>query len=153
VPAAHLYIGRRPGALTTCSGLFIKGDFKLFKGILFIIVLMTTALRLVTMAYLLIMPSNSLSFPVLAVTAVIVVYGMLIIFRRLFLSVRLQSYMWFFIAQAIAFIFNMIYIVRTTPLKLTPYEIIAVGTFLDILVAVICVYYCAKRIYKEYISF
>jgi len=124
----------------------------MLKKTLSFLVLATTVLRLGSLVYLLLLSSTNLPAPVLVITFLIMLYGLFLILKRLFLSISLRNYLWFFIIQPAAITINMIAVKATTPLQLSLYEIIVVGTFLDILIAVGAVYFCAGGIRKSYVK-
>ena len=122
----------------------------MIKLIFFIVLCATTALRLGTLIFLFFTPTTNLPALVYSVTSAVIIYGLLLIFKRLFLSIHLRNYMVFFIVQPIAIIFNKIYFTLASPLRLSSFEMIIVGTFLDILIAAVIVFTCIKQIRKSY---
>lgn len=117
----------------------------MIKLVLYILLFITTAVRLAGIIYLLAGESTNLPTLILAVTSATVLYGLALIIKRLVGSIRLKQLMLFFIIQTVAFSFNMAYFAITSPLKISFMETLAVGTFLDILLNCCAVYLCIRQ--------
>ena len=122
----------------------------MLKKVLFVLILVTTVLRFGNMVSMILSWPTNLPLPSLFITFFIIAYGVLLIFKRIFLNTTLRNYLWFFIVQSLAIAVNILYIKKTTPLKLSVREMISIGTFLDILIAAVAVYFCIKNIRKSY---
>lgn len=117
----------------------------MFKTVVYGLLLLTTALRLVDMVYLLSREVINLPAPVIVVQSAMILYGIVLLAQRFISSVRLRPVTVFFAVQAVMFLFNITYTALTSPLRFTALEMIAVGTFLDVLVNAVIVYFCVKR--------
>jgi len=105
-----------------------------------------TAVRFLNIIYLLAFGATNLPWIVICVMSAIVLYGALLIVKKLIFGILLKDIMAFFIVQAVAVAFNLGYmLIIGFPLQLSLLEIIAVGTFLDILVSACVLYYGIKR--------
>ena len=116
----------------------------MLKSILFLLMIIFIAVRFICISILIVF-GTILPTAVIVVTSLVVLYGILLIVKKFALSIRLKEIMWFFMIQAVVVALNLGYMVLIGfPLQLRVSEIIAVGTFLDILVAVCVIYYVVK---------
>lgn len=122
------------------------------KTIFYLLLLSSTVIRLADIVYLQLQPETNLPMLVYAVTAAIVLYGIILLVKRVINNLNLRHYMWFYIIQSVAFGFNIGYVAVTCPLKLSPLEIVVTGTFLDILIAAAVVWTCVRRMRSRFVT-
>ena len=118
----------------------------MLKKVLYILLFLTTAVRLVGVVGSLAAGNTSLPAVVLVTTSLTVVYGVLLLVRRFVFTIRLRHFMQFFAVQSLVFAFNLAFVYRNVLLSLTLMEMLAVGSVLDIFVGCVAIYYCAKNI-------
>lgn len=124
----------------------------MLKRVLYILLLVITAVRALNMAYLLIKGSTNVPVPVLAITACMIAYGAFLLVRKLFVNVTLRQMMAFFIVESFAIIFNLTYIAIACPLSISAAETLVVGTFFDIMINLIVVYFATKQLRSHYFA-
>lgn len=122
----------------------------MLKTVLYGLLFATTTFRLADIIYLMARGNTNLPGTVFVVTGAVVVYGAVILVKRLNGNVTVKQFMMFFAVQAMAVIFNLSYVAITCPLRISGLETIAVGTFLDILVDICAVYFCMRQIRSHY---
>ena len=116
----------------------------MLKTVLYLFLVATTAVRFVDLVYLLQIGSN-LPVPVIVASSVMVVYGLVLVLKKVVGTLRIKQLMAFYLVQAALVLFNLSYMAIFYPLQLKLVEIVAVGSFLDILIDACFVYYCFKR--------
>ena len=121
----------------------------MLKKILYMLLFLTTLLRLASLILLLAGGRTHLPTPVIVLTSITVVYGVLLLLRRFLLSVYPRHFIHFFAFQSAVFLFNLIYVNRTVPLEIRPLEVLVTGTVLDILIGFAAIYYCVKNIRRK----
>ena len=122
----------------------------MLKTVLYVILLITSVLRLISVVFVLMMgEATHLPTRVIVLTSITVVYGLLLLVRRFILSVHPRHFIHFFIFQTAVFAYNLIFVSRTVPLEIRPFEVLVTGTMLDILVAAVAIYYCVKNIRRK----
>lgn len=117
----------------------------LLKSILFYLLLLMTSVRFVDMSYLLAKGSTNLPVPVIVVTSAMILYGIVLIAYKLLSTIRMKQMVTFYLCQTGMIIFNLCYVSFFCPLQISMAETLLVGTFLDLLVNVILLYVCFKR--------
>lgn len=118
----------------------------MLKPVLYILLLLTTSVRFFDIVYLLAKENTNLPIPVILVTTAIILYGMVLAVRKFTSTIRLKQLMYFFIAQTGVIAFNLLYVSVATPLKMSVAEMLAAGTFLDLLVNGVLIYLCLRQI-------
>ena len=121
----------------------------MLKTILYLLLALTTLLRFASLMLVLAGGDTHLPTPVVVLTSVTVVYGVLLLLRRFLLSVHPRHFVHFFAFQSAVFFFNLIYVSRTVPLEIRPLEVLITGTVLDILVGFVAIYYCLKNMRRK----
>ena len=118
----------------------------MLKPVLFIVLMASTLVRLADIAYLIANGRYNLPAAVIAVTAAIVVYGLLLILKKFVAGIRISELMAFYLVWAAAIVFNLSFLrISGFPFALTFPEFIAVGTFLDLVVVAFICYYGMKQ--------
>lgn len=117
----------------------------MLKSVLYFLLLLTTSVRFVDLIYLLAKDNTNLPIPVVIVSCIMVLYGIVLGVQKFIGSVRLRQLMNFFILQSGLIAFNMIYVSVATPLKMDAAEMLAVGTFLDLVVNGAVVYLSMRQ--------
>jgi len=118
----------------------------MLKSILFLLMIIFIAVRFICISILIVF-GTALPTLVIVFTSLTVLYGVLLAAKKFVLSIRLKEIMWFFTIQAAIVALNLGYMVLIGfPLQLRVSEIITVGTFLDILVAICVTYYVIKHL-------
>jgi len=124
----------------------------LLKTVLYGLLVLTTAVRLANIVYLLVKESTNVPVPVLAVTTVMIVYGIFLIVKKFISKITLRQLMYFYIVQTIMIAFNLFYIAAFCPLRINAAEILVVGTFIDILINGTIIYLCMKKLRSRYFA-
>lgn len=124
----------------------------MLRTFLYIVMLVTTILRFADVIYLLSRPVTNLPTTVFIITSLVIIIGVVLIVKRFIGTVRLGQFMAFFIIQAVAFLFNIVFVSVTVPLKIDVFEMIAVGSFLDILIDIFAIYLCGKQRRKRLVT-
>lgn len=124
----------------------------MLKKILYGLILAVTAVRALDMVYLLIKGSTNVPVPVLAVTGCMIVYGSILLIRKLFVNVTLRQMMAFFVVASIAIVFNLTYVAVACPLSISAAETLVVGTFFDIMMNLIVIYAATKQLRSHYFA-
>jgi hypothetical protein len=104
------------------------------KSVLYSLILLTTAVRFVDMIYLLTRDSTNLPLSVLLVTSAMILYGLVLLTKKFFGTVRLRQMMVFFGVQAALVVVNLVTVALFVPMQITLTETLIVGSFLDILI-------------------
>lgn len=112
----------------------------------------TTTARLVDFIYLLAVRGTNLPFSVIVVTGAMILYGAFLLLKRLFGNVTLKQLMAFYLLQTGMILFNLAYVSITSPLRVSMPEIIAIGTFFDVLINCCVVYFCTKQLRSHYFA-
>ena len=118
----------------------------MLKSVLYYLLILFTGVRFIDIIYLLSTKPTNLPIPVIAVTSAMVLYGTVLIVKRFVSNLRMKELMAFYLVQAAAIVFNLAFVSRVCPLTLSFSEILCVGTFFDLIVAVSLVYYCVKQL-------
>ena len=121
----------------------------MLKIVLYLILFVTTLVRLVSVILLLVHEGTHLPIAVIVLTSFTVVYGVLLLVRRFILTVHPRHFIHFFVFQSVIFTFNLIFVSRTVPLEIRPLEVLVTGTILDLLIACAAIYYCIKNIRRK----
>ena len=119
------------------------------KNLLYALVFLTCAIRLVSVVILFARGFTALPSAVLTATSLTVLHGMFLLVRRAIFTLHLRHFAQFFAVQSTAFAFNIAVASSTVLLVLDSAERLVVGSLLDILVGVAAIYYCVKSIRKN----
>jgi len=125
---------------------FDKGAQTLLKRVLYILLILTTAVRLVGVVATLAGGDTSLPAAVLVATSLTIIYGVLLLVRRFIFTIRLKHFIQFFAVQSMVFAFNLAVVSQTVLLSVTRAETLVVGSVLDILINCVAIYYCVKTL-------
>lgn len=117
----------------------------MLKSVLYYLLFLTTAVRFVDMLYLLSSDNTSLPIPVIVVTTVMIIYGMVLVVKKFVSNILIRELMVFYVAQAAMISFNLIYTAIACPLQLNLPEMFIVGSFVDLLIDFCVVYACFKK--------
>jgi len=118
----------------------------LLKSVSFILMVAFTSLRLVNVMYLIACDTINLPATVIVLIAAMVIYGIALIVKQLIAKTTVKELMSFYIFQAITIAFNLVFVSIVCPVALTIAEILAVGTFLDLVIIAFVLYYGMKQI-------
>jgi hypothetical protein len=124
----------------------------LLKIVLYGLLVLTTALRLANIVYLLVKETTNVPLPVLVVTTVMIAYGIFLIAKKFIGKVTLRQLSHFYIVQTVMIAFNLFYVAMFCPLRIDVSEILVVGTFIDILVNGTIIYLCTKQLRSRYFA-
>lgn len=124
----------------------------MLKQVLYAIMFVVTTARFADIVYIIFKDNTNLPVPVIVATSCTVVYGAVLLIRKLFVNVTLRQMMAFFVVQSFVIIFNLTYISITCPLKISAMETLIVGTFFDIIINLGVVYFCMKQIRSHYFA-
>jgi len=116
------------------------------KKLLYFLVLLTSAVRLVGVVVLFARGYSVLPPTVIALTSLTVLHGMFLLVRRFILALHLRHFVQFFVVQSAVFALNLALTSSTVLLAIDLPERLVVGSLLDILVGIAVIYYCAKSI-------
>ena len=119
------------------------------KNLLYALVFLTSAIRLVSVVILFARGFTALPSAVLAATSFTVLHGMFLLVRRVIFTLHLRHFAQFFAVQSAVFAFNIAVVSSTVLLALNSAERLVVGSLLDILVGAAVIYYCVKSIRKS----
>lgn len=128
------------------------GEKYMLKQVLYCLMLFMTVIRAGDMGYILIKGSTNIPIPVIAVTSCVILYGAVLLIRRLFVNVTLKQMMAYFSIETLAIIFNLIYIATNCPLKISAAETLVVGTFFNIIVNLSVLYFSTKQLRSHYFA-
>ncbi|MDL2247686.1 hypothetical protein LJC05_03035 [Bacteroides sp. OttesenSCG-928-J23] len=117
---------------------------------MYALLLLTTTLRFADMIYLLVTDSTDLPFPILLISAAVVLYGIYLLVQKFTSNIRLKQLMAFFLVQTGVFAFNIIYTAINVPLQIGAADTLLIGTFLDIIINCSVVYFCLKQMRGGY---
>ena len=118
----------------------------MLKRVLYILLILTTAVRLASVVAILVRGETGLPASVLVATSLTVIYGVLLLVRRFIFAIRLKHFIQFFAVQSVVFAFNLAVVSRTVLLSVDTVEALVVGSLLDILINCVAVYYCVKSL-------
>ena len=118
----------------------------MLKSVSFLLLVAFTGLRLIDVMYLITRDSMNLPLAVIAITVVMVLYGIVLTVKQLVSRTTVKELMMFYILQASTIIFNLIFVAVACPVKLSLAEMLAVGTFLDLVVIGCVIYYGMKQL-------
>lgn len=124
----------------------------MLKNILYYLLFITTGVRLVDIVYLLAKNDTSLPLPVFVAASVLVLYGIVMVIRKLTSMMRLKQMLTFYVIQTGIIVFNIAYVAIACPFKPSAVETLVVGTFLDLLINFIIIFACTRRIRGEYFT-
>ena len=119
------------------------------KKILYALVFLSCAVRLVGVVILFARGYSNLPPTVLTLTSLVVLHGMFLLVRKFVLALHLKHFVQFFVVQSAVFAFNLALTSSTVLTVIDLPERLVVGSLLDILVGVVAIYYCAKAIRKK----
>ena len=117
----------------------------MLKPVLFGLLLVTTVMRFANIIFVLTRDSVNLPPLVLILATAMVLYGIILLVKRFFSTVRIKQFMFFFMAHAFVIAFNIIYIRATNPLQISGPEVMLVGTFFDLIIFLGVLYACIKH--------
>ena len=118
----------------------------MLKSVSFLILVAFTGLRLVDVMYLITRDSVNLPVTVIVVIAAMVLYGVALITKQLLAKTTVKELITFYVSQAAAIVFNLVFVSIACPIKLSIAEMLAVGTFLDLVVIACVLYYGMKQL-------
>lgn len=118
----------------------------LLKSMLYYFILVTTAVRFADMVFLLTKDSTNLPMTVVAVTSAMIIYGIVLVVKKIIGNVNLRQLMLFFIIQAAMILFNITFTSLTSPLRYGLAETFIVGSFLDVIVDGFMIYLSVRSI-------
>ena len=121
----------------------------MLKNVMFALLLLTTALRLGSVVFLISTQNTALPTVVLATTSLTVIYGAFLLVRRLIFNLHLRHFIQFFAAASVVILFNLIFVSNNVLVAVSVVEIVAIGTFLDILVNLTAIYLCVKNMRRK----
>lgn len=113
---------------------------------MYTLLLLTTSIRFVDMIFLLTRESTNIPTVVIVMTCAMIVYGVALGVSRFVSNLRMRQLVSFYMVQTAVIAFNLIFIAMTCPLSLGGLEMLAVGTFLDILINIALVGTSLKHI-------
>jgi len=119
------------------------------KKILYALVFLTSAVRLICVVFLFAREHSVLPPAVLMLTSLTVLHGMFLLVRRFIFTLHLKHFVQFFVVQSAVFAFNLVLTSHAVLLPIDLVERVVVGSLLDILVGVTIIYYCAKSMRKK----
>jgi len=123
------------------------------KKILCALVFLISLVRLVGVVILFGRGFTALPPIVLTLTSLVILHGVFLLVRKFVLSLHLRHFAQFFVAQTVVIAYNIALTSSTVLLAIDLPERLVVGSLLDILLGVTCVYYCVKAIRrKKYIQ-
>ena len=112
--------------------------------------MVSTGVRLVDIIYLIADGRTNLPAAIIGVTGAMVVYGLFLVAKKVFFSIRVKELMAFYLVWAAAIVFNLSFLrISGYPFALSVPEFIAVGTVLDLLVVACIVYYGIKQMRRS----
>ena len=126
-----------------------KEEVDMIKTILYIPLLLTTAIRFISVVILLTRESTSLPTIVILATSLTIVYGVLLLVRRFIFTIHIKNFIQFFAAQSLVFGFNLLFVSNTVALQVNLVERLVVGSLLDILINCVAIYYCIKNMRRK----
>jgi len=119
----------------------------LLRAILLLLVAITTIVRFSGVVFVLTRDAVNLPALALILTTVMVIYGLILVTRKLMMgSVRLRQFMAFFLLQTAVIVFNLIYVASVHPLPITAPETLVVGTFFDLLINAGILFICIRHL-------
>ena len=121
----------------------------MLKTVLYILLLLTTSLRLISVVFLLAAESTALPTIVLVTTSLSVFYGIFLLVRRFIFNLRLRHFVQFFAVQSAVMLFNLFFVSNSVMVALSVVEVIATGTFPDILINLTAIYYCVRSMRRR----
>ena len=125
----------------------------MLKSLLYSLLIITTAVRFVDMVYLISTGGTTLPVSVMIITSAMIIYGGLLIAKKITGSIRIGQLMAFYCVQAGIIIFNLLTIAIFYPLQLSFAEVLIVGSFLDLIVDFCAVYMCLKYMRSSFKPF
>jgi len=129
----------------------LRSELYLLKSVLYYLILLTTGVRLVDMVYLLVKGGSNLPVSVMAVTGVMILYGIVIAFQKR--SVKIRSLIVFFAVHAALVVVNLVTVKIHVPMQITVAETLIVGSFLDIVIDACAMYAGLKFMSSEFQPF
>lgn len=124
----------------------------MLKSVLYYLMLAVTVARLADLVYLLGREATNLPVAVLVSVSVLILYGIVLGVKRFVGSVRLGHLMAFFLVETLAICFNLFYVATYVPLKLDLWEMLIVGSFLEILINLVAVYLCLRHRRSRFVT-
>lgn len=124
----------------------------MLKSVLYCLLFASTTARLADIVYLLVNKKTNLPVAVIAVTIVMILYGIVLLVKKVVGNVTLKQLMAFYVVQTVMIAFNLAYVAIASPLRVSMAETFIVGTFLDILINCCIVYFCMKQIRSHYFA-
>ena len=119
------------------------------KKLLYILVLLTCAVRLTGVVVLSARGYSALPTAVITLTSLSVLHGIFLLVRKFVFSLHLRHFVQFFAAHSAVVAFNLALTSSTVLLTIDLPERLVIGTLLDILVGLTAVYYCLKSIRRN----
>jgi len=117
----------------------------LLKTVLYYLLLLTTTVRFIDIIYLMTRQTTNLPIVVLIVSTAMVLYGIVLLVKKVVGNVRLKQLTMFYMVQSVMIVFNLSYMAIVSPLKATGLETLIVGTFLDLLINCGIIYMATKQ--------
>lgn len=122
----------------------------MLKSLLYYLLFLTTTVRFVDIIYLMTKPSTNLPVIVLVVTSAMIIYGVVLLTKRVLSNLRLKQLTTFYVVQSAMIVFNIIYMAISCPLQVSFVETLIVGTFLDLLMNFGILYACMRQMRGGY---
>ncbi len=125
----------------------------MLKTILLLLLIVSAAARAGDLTFLLVTGATNLPPAVIITTALMVLYALILIMKRIFSgNVTLRQFMAFYVMQGLVTVFNLAFTTISSPLQVTWLEAFAIGTLFDVLVDVLAVYFIQKQIRSHYLA-
>ena len=118
----------------------------MLKQVLYYLLLLTTGMRFVGMIYLLAKEELNLPITVIALTSVMILYGVFLVLKKFVTGIGIKPLMCFYMIQTGVVIFNIAFVALTSPLQIQLAETLIVGTFLDVLVNFILIVLAVRHL-------
>ena len=115
--------------------------------------MLTTVIRFADMVYLLSRTGTSLPVSVLLLSGAMIVYGAILAIKRFTGAIKLSQIMTFFAVHAVVVAINLIITAVNVRIRITPAEMLLVGSFLDLVIDLCAVYLCFRQIRSSYKPF
>ena len=125
----------------------------MLKTVLFYLLITVTALRSADIVYLLTAGGTDLPLAVIVTSCLMLLYAIILISKRIFGgNITLRQYIAYYVIHALVVVFNLFFTSASTPLRVSPLEAFAIGTFFDVLVDICAVYFSRRQILSHYLA-
>ena len=119
---------------------------------MYYLLVLTTIVRFADLIYLLTRDALNLPIAVLLVTTAMVIYGIVLAVKKVLGNVRFKQLTTFYLVQSAMIVFNLAFVAVAWPLKIGFFEIIAIGTFLDLFVNAVVLYLGTRQLRSGYVT-